>query len=95
MKKKSSNIEMETVFKILNEIQRVEAPKHLEDKILNRISLQQKTIPLSWVKVAAAILLFTISAEAYTISHKLMNENENNNISEQLVSTTNNSLYYE
>lgn len=92
MKKKSSNIEMETVFKILNEIQSVEAPVHLEDKILNRINLQEKTIPLSWIKVAAAILLFTISAEAYTISNKLIKEN--NNLTE-LVSTPNNTLYYE
>lgn len=92
--KRSSNEEMEKHLKRLSTIQRVEAPDHLYQRIMQRVHLEKKNmIPMRWVVTAAAALTLFFAADAYLIYQNQQTKEQAETAS--LVPTQTNHLYYE
>jgi hypothetical protein len=60
MKESSKNI---SVMHNLNKIQRVPAPEHLYARVMTAVKQQVQVVPMSWVRVAAAIALLFLTAD--------------------------------
>ena len=89
----SNNTEVVRMERLQN-IQKVQAPEGLYERILSKVE-EQKTdiVPLHWVKVAAAIIILFISADVLVLmkSSKTSVENE----LRELVPNSSTQLYYE
>jgi hypothetical protein len=71
MKKRTSNVNMESYFERLTEIKKVNVPEDLYFKILKRVEERKgKIIPLSWVSVAAAVLICVLMSDVFVILKK-------------------------
>lgn len=75
----------------LSQLQRVEAPAAVYNKVLLQIK-QRKQAP-AWLKIAAALLFCTVSAELYLLTQS-WRATQNPTI-EQVVEIPNNMLYHE
>ena len=91
MKKVSSNDNMEEHLNLFKTINQVEVSDSLYGAILNRISDQK--VPMSWFKMAVAILLLILSTNVFVIHQSNQKEKMQNIAS--LIPLTNNALYYE
>ena len=93
MRKESSNNTMKPTLEILSNINSIDAPEHLYNKILFKINAKRNsTVKLSYVNTAAAILLCLFTIEIYLFTK---NATTNTNNLEVLVSLPNNNLYHE
>jgi hypothetical protein len=75
----------------LSQLQRVEAPAAIYDKVLLQIN-QRKPAP-AWLKIAAALLFCTVSAELYLLTQSW--PVQQNQTIENVVEIPNNMLYHE
>ena len=87
----SKKIDMEKHLQILNDIQRVEAPDGLYEKVMGEIN-ERKIIPLRWLSVAAAVFLALVSADLYVVMKDSPSAQQNNTV-EVLAPLPNNMLY--
>jgi hypothetical protein len=92
MKNYSSNKDMEQIFQKLASIQKVEPDSDLFYSISKRIR-RRDVISLSWLKIAAAVLLILFSFE-FLLLKKDFEKSASNELKE-LVPQTNNLIYHE
>lgn len=75
----------------LSQLQRVEAPAAIYNKVLLQIN-QRKQAP-TWLKIAAALLFCSVSAELYLLTQSW--HTQQNHTIENVVEIPNNMLYHE
>lgn len=91
MKDSTSKQQMENPLDLLNSIKRVNPPEGLFLKIEQKIErAKSKVVPMTWIKVAAAVFVCVFSVEIYLLS----NQSQATDLTE-LIQTTDNTLYDE
>tara|TARA_B110000046_G_scaffold88676_2_gene96782 strand:- start:24054 stop:24329 length:276 start_codon:yes stop_codon:yes gene_type:complete len=91
MKDNSSKQQMENSLKLLSSIERVDHSENLLLKIERKIeSAKENVVPLTWVKLAAAVFVCVLFVEIFVLS----NSSESNELTE-LIQTADNTLYDE
>tara|TARA_B110000503_G_C7077004_1_gene383378 strand:+ start:540 stop:815 length:276 start_codon:yes stop_codon:yes gene_type:complete len=91
MKDNSSKYQMENSLELLNSIQRVNPPEGLLAQIEGKIEkVKGNMVPLTWVKLTAAVFICVFSVEIYVLSY----ESEHDDLTE-LIQTADNTLYDE
>lgn len=92
--KRSSKEEMEQQLELLKSIQRVEAPDHLYERVMKRVSEgKMNIVPMRWVLTTAASLMLFFAMDAYLIIQNQKSKDASEIAS--LVPTQNNHLYDE
>lgn len=91
MKKLSSNGNMGEHLNLFKTINQVDVSDRLYGEILSRIADQK--VPMSWIKMAAAILLLLLSINVFVLYQS--NQTEKNKSLTTLIPLTDNTLYYE
>ena len=91
MKDSASNQQMENSLELLNSIQKVNSPEGLFLKIEQKINkFKSNLVPLSWIKVAAAVFVCVFSVEIYVLT----NQGQTTDVTD-LIQTADNTLYDE
>jgi len=91
MKDSTSNQQMENSLELLNSIQKVNPPEGLFLKIEQKIDkVKSNLVPLSWIKVAAAVFVCVFSVEIYVLT----NQGQTTDVTD-LIQTADNTLYDE
>lgn len=91
MKDSTSNQQMENSLELLNSIQKVNSPEGLFLKIEQKINkVKSNLVPLSWIKVAAAVFVCVFSVEIYVLT----NQGQTTDVTD-LIQTADNTLYDE
>jgi len=91
MKDSTSNQQMENSLELLNSIQKANPPEGLFLKIEQKIDkVKSNLVPLSWIKVAAAVFVCVFSIEIYVLTNQV----QTTDLSE-LIQTADNTLYDE
>ena len=91
MKDSTSNQQMENSLELLNSIQKVNSPEGLFLKIEQKIDkVKSNLVPLSWIKVAAAVFVCVFSVEIYVLT----NQGQTTDVTD-LIQTADNTLYDE
>lgn len=91
MKDSTSNQQMENSLELLNSIQKVNSPEGLFLKIEQKINkFKSNLVPLSWIKVAAAVFVCVFSVEIYVLT----NQGQTTDVTD-LIQTADNTLYDE
>ena len=91
MNDKPSKYQMENSIELLNSVKRVNTPEGLFSRIEKRIeNVKDNVVPLTWVKLAAAVFVCVFSVEIFLLS----NQSELSNLTE-LILTADNTLYDE
>ena len=91
MKDSTSNQQMENSLELLNSIQKVNSPEGLFLKIEQKINkVKSNLVPLSWIKVAAAVFVCVFSMEIYVLT----DQGQTTDVTD-LIQTADNTLYDE
>lgn len=91
MKDSTSNQQMENSLELLNSIQKVNSPEGLFLKIEQKINkFKSNLVPLSWIKVAAAVFVCVFSMEIYVLT----DQGQTTDVTD-LIQTADNTLYDE
>ena len=91
MKDSTSNQQMENSLELLNSIQKVNSPEGLFLKIEQKIDkVKSNLVPLSWIKVAAAVFVCVFSMEIYVLT----DQGQTTDVTD-LIQTADNTLYDE
>ena len=61
-------------------IQRMTAPEHLYERVMTAVKQQVKVVPMSWVRVAAAIALLFLSADIAAVFGQKNNKTQTNTL---------------
>lgn len=84
---------MEKELKILNRVQKIDAPDYLYSAVLSKIEENRNTISVKWTSIAAAIVLLLICTDVFII---VQNKSEKNKTEvSTLIPLSNNYLYNE
>jgi hypothetical protein len=92
MKNYSSNKDMEQIFQKLANIEKVEPDSDLFNSINARIQ-KREIISLSWLKIAASVILFLFTFEFLLLKKDF--EKSSSNELKELVPQSNNLIYHE
>ncbi|MCP4441096.1 MAG: hypothetical protein GY810_19400 [Aureispira sp.] len=85
---------MDKKLDILKNIQEVEAPDQLYDKVLSRIQNRKPNIiSLRWASTAVAVVMLFIALDIYAIYH--INKDANQDEITAIAPVQDNQLYYE
>lgn len=94
MKEQASNTSMDKQLDILKQVEKVETPDHLYERILGRIkSPKNNLISLRWVSTAAAVFVLFVALDFYVV-YQLHQQQIQEEVSE-IMSIQNNHLYNE
>ena len=94
IKMSSKILDMENELEILGQIKRVDAPKHLYERISKSIELQKKEVvstKFTWMAAACLILIFALNL----LSIQINKNNTEPNLIEIFSLNTQNIVYYE
>lgn len=91
MRDSSSKYQMEKSLELLDSIQRVKPPEGLLLQIERKVeNVKGNVVPLTWVKLIAAVFICVFSVEIYVLS----NQSVENDLTE-LIQLNDNTLYDE
>jgi hypothetical protein len=87
----ASNQQMENSLELLKSIKKVNPPEGLLLKIEQKIdNVNSNLVPLSWIKVAAAVFVCVFSVEIYVLANQVQTTDLT-----ELIQTADNTLYDE